>query len=538
MAQTHPVQDFFLTVGPPDDGLLAIALQQQQDLEAYPSWPERSKSKFLMALGENLFRLAFPTNDLLADFITTFASAVKANATLRLWLRADTPALATLPWEYLCLTETAVAWCQNEGIALPKHQPHTSLPEPATFLALHPHVSLVRQARAEPSAVRLDRLGRLRVLVAWANPNADSWGDIAGIELEVASIRAALERLPSTHVEVRVLDHATPATLRQALESWKPHVVHYAGHGAFPELDDPGDVSAPSLVLEGKHAPGKRRYAYLTDAELRGLCAKHGVQVVVLNACWGAKVSHTFTGLGRALSGEGEGEPVPVVVAHQLAITQSAAAGFSAPFYQNLAVARAIEEGVRTFRQDASRGPHGCGVPDWGIPVVFLGVRDSALFQGDRADAYPLNFGELIRQHVPIVGRHFLRDEVRRFQQDRPAGIFLLTAPPGTGKTAFLAQCCEGVREGAAAAGPRPGEPVHFFYRATAGVTDPDECVKVLHQGLLGRHGLLDENPTGDRVELRRRLDRLLKEVSARCARNGWKELLLIDALDEAGSRW
>ena len=41
------------------------------------------------------------------------------------------------------------------------------------------------------------------------------------------------------------------------LEEWKPHVLHYAGHGAFPDLDDPaGDLSAPSLVLEGKHAPG------------------------------------------------------------------------------------------------------------------------------------------------------------------------------------------------------------------------------------------------------------------------------------------
>jgi hypothetical protein len=319
------------------------------------------------------------------------------------------------------------------------------------------------------------------------------------------------------------------------LEQWKPHVLHYAGHGAFPDLDDPGDLSAPSLVLEGKHAPGKRRYAYLTDAELRSLCSRHGVQVVVLNACWGARVSHTFTGLARALSGDGEGSPVPVVVAHQMPITQSSAAGFSGPFYQNLAVARPVEEGVRTFRQDATRGPHGCGVPDWGIPVVFLGVRDSALFRSDRPDAYPLNFGELIRQHVPIVGRQFLRDEVARFQQERPSSIFLLTAPPGTGKTAFLAQCCAGEPAGRIEnPSCTPGEPVHFFYRATAGVTDPDECVKVLHQGLLGRHGILDENPTNDRVELRRRLSKLLREVSGRCARNGWKELLLIDALDEA----
>jgi hypothetical protein len=526
----------FVTVSKPDDELLALALQRQQELEAYTSWSEQSRSGFLMHLGENLFRLAFPTEATLGNFIATFAGVVKAkDALLRLWVQANDPSLTMLPWEYLCLTADAVACCQNEGLRLAKYQPHTGLPEPATFLALHPHVSLVRQARPAPPAAQLERLGRLRILVAWVNPAADPWLDIAGIELEAAAIRASLERLPATHVEVRVLGHATPAGLRQVLEAWKPHVLHYAGHGAFPDLDDPGDLSAPSLVLEGKHAPGKRRYSYLTDAELRSLCSRHGVQVVVLNACWGARVSHTFTGLARALSGDGEGSPVPVVVAHQMAIGQSAAAGFSGPFYQNLAVARPVEEGVRTFRQDAARGPHGCGVPDWGIPVVFLGVRDSALFRSDRVDAYPLNFGELIRQHVPIVGRHFLRADVARFQEERPSGIFLLTAPPGTGKTAFLAQCCEGDPVGRIGNPSYPaGEPVHFFYRATAGVTDPDECVKVLHQGLLGRHGILDENPTNDRVELRRRLSNLLKEVSARCARNGWKELLLIDALDEA----
>jgi len=27
------------------------------------------------------------------------------------------------------------------------------------------------------------------------------------------------------------------------LEEWKPHVVHFAGHGGFPDLDDPaGDL--------------------------------------------------------------------------------------------------------------------------------------------------------------------------------------------------------------------------------------------------------------------------------------------------------
>src|SRR5262249_19648258 len=215
MAQVQPVQDFFVTVSAQDDELLSLVLQQQRELEAFSGRWAPPTSRFRMRRGQTLFRLAFPTDDAVGDFITAFASAVKANTMLRLWLRADDPSLAMLPWEYLCLTEDAVDWCQRERISLAKYQPHTSLPDESTFLVLHPHVSLVRQARPQPPAARLERLGRLRVLVAWANPATDDWPDISGIELEVASIRSALDRLPPTHVEVRVLDHATPAALRQ-----------------------------------------------------------------------------------------------------------------------------------------------------------------------------------------------------------------------------------------------------------------------------------------------------------------------------------
>jgi hypothetical protein len=103
--------------------------------------------------------------------------------------------------------------------------------------------------------------------------------------------------------------------------------------------------------------------------------------------------------------------------------------------------------------------------------------------------------------------------------------VFLLTAPPGIGKTAFLAQLCED-----------DPSAVHFFYRAAAGMSDPDEWVKSVYQGLLGRHRIREENPTNDRIELRTRLKQwLLPEVSKSCASSGRRELILLDALDESG---
>jgi hypothetical protein len=525
MPVTDTVQDFFVTIPPPDAARLAAAEADQHRLENFPRWPDRSDARFLMRLGEDLFRLAFPTPDDVGDLAAELASAVRAGAILRLWIHAPDTRLVLLPWEYLCLTDEAVEECRAQGLAIDKYQPHTTLPHDHTFLALHPHVSLVRQAGPQPPAAELQRLGRLRVLVAWANPASATWPNISGVETEVAVLQSALGGLPDSHVEVRVLDHATPEKLEAVMAEWKPHVLHYAGHGAFPGLDDPGDLAAPSLVLEGRHTTKQRHHAYLTDAALRRLCGRCGVQVVVLNACWGAKATPTFTGLARALTAPGPDSPVPVVVAHQMPIPQTAAAGFAAPFYQNVVVACPIEEGVRTFRTDSVRdSPCGAGAPDWGVPVVYLGVRDSTLFKSERVDAYPLNFGELIRQHVPIVGRGFLRREVARFQEGRGRGIFLLTAPPGAGKTAFLAQLCQDDRD-----------LVHFFYRAAVGVTDPDDWVQSAYHGLLARHGIREQDPTRDRLELRRRLGPLLGKVSSRCGRAGRRELILLDALDESG---
>lgn len=524
----NPVHDYFVTLAPSDTGRLAAACRDREKLEDFPTWSPPTDARFLMRMGENLFHLAFPSKKEVQELVSAFATAVRRDAILRLWLYAGDPQVAMLPWEYLCLTEEAVDECRNQGVDLRKYQPHTSLPNEQTFLALNPHISLVRQASPQPPQEALERLGALRILIVWSNPASPQWPLITGLEVEVSSILNDLRGLPASHCEVRVLARATRAELARVMRQWRPHVLHYAGHGGFPGApDDPGDLVAPSLVLEGKHG-AQRHHDYLTAGELRQLCIECGVQVVVLNACWGGHTTPNFPGIAYSLTASGGPAgvaPVPVVVAMHLPIPQSAAVGLAAPFYQNVVVARAIEEGVRTFRRDSTHAhPYGCGAPDWGVPVVFLGVRQSALFRAERVDAYPLNFGELIQRHVPIVGRQFVREKLEDFARLRSSGIFLFTAPPGVGKTAFQAQWVT----------DHP-HTVHFFYRATVGVTDPDECVKSLYQELLAKLGIQEVNPTADPVELRRKFERLLEKVSNRCNRTGEKEVLIVDALDEAG---
>jgi len=128
------------------------------------------------------------------------------------------------------------------------------------------------------------------------------------------------------------------------------------------------------------------------------LCARHGVQVVSQRLL-GGEGQHTFTGLARALSCDGEGSRCPSSVATD-ADPAVRRAGFRGPFTRTWP--SPAPRGGRRLRQDAARGPHGCGVADWGIPVVFLRRRDSAC----SAWSFPTRTRSTRRadsQHVPYT---------------------------------------------------------------------------------------------------------------------------------------
>lgn len=523
-------RDLLVTITSPEPELLASAQALHAELEESSDRPNR---QLLMELGEVLFRIAFPLAEAVDDLAHRLAVAAQAPGTkpLRLWLHATQPDLGRLPWEYLCLTEGAVACCRRAGLDMSKHEPHTTNPTRQTFVALHPGVSLVRAAERQRRHARLERLGKLRVLIAWANPgpceDGSGWPHIEGLAREVEAIENALRGLKPGFVEWKVLARANRGSLQKEMSAWKPHVLHFAGHGAYPgAFDDLGDVEEPALVLELKKLTLKRRHDYLNAEELRAWCAAAETLVVVLNSCWGARSGPNFPGIAQALVAAEPGPGVPVVVAHQFPILQTCAVRFPLLFYENIADALGVEEAVDTFRQDlVCNSMHGHFDPGWGVPVVFLGVEDSHLFRTMQADPYPMNFRAILQQYADQVPRPFLRAKVDAFLQRPAGGIFHLVAAPGTGKTAFLARWVHD-----------DPKVVHFFYRATSGTTNPDECMNGVYDGLRARYGLVEEkNAGGQQSSPRRRLDNLLEHVSAECQRRGRKEVILIDALDEAG---
>ena len=89
----------------------------------------------------------------------------------------------------------------------------------------------------KPEERDLVRIGRLKVLCVWADPAAAGWSKVPGIEAETDSIRRALSKLRANHVEIKEVPNASVESLEEGIQSFKPHVFYFMGHGAFPSVD-------------------------------------------------------------------------------------------------------------------------------------------------------------------------------------------------------------------------------------------------------------------------------------------------------------
>jgi len=141
------------------------------------------------------------------------------------------------------------------------------------------------------------------------------------------------------------------------------------------------------------------------------------------------------------------------------------------------------------------------------------------------------SFGGLIDEHASIVGRRFVIDHVARFLRDYDRGLLVIEAEPGKGKTALMAHLVGEIY------GQVTPPPVHFFYRRTAGITDPDVCVKSLYRALLEAHNLTEaeESPhQTDAESMFLKLTNLLDNKIASRLTPGRAQLIFIDALDES----
>ncbi len=500
MPTLHSNLDHFITVIPSDPVKTASAFAHE--LARFRAF--NTDAGFLRELGLRLWALAFPTPESNAAFARALSGA-SARTPLRLWMRADSPTIAGLPWEFLHMTDQARSMCEKQELPIPY---------PETFLALNPNIHLLRQLGAELVETGSEPLGQVKVLIVWADPMRN----IAGVEEEAKAVLNLLERKLGAR-NVDILESATISRLQEKMQAFQPKIVHYIGHGDIPGAHN--ELQEAALVLEGEHTASRRVADYVLAARFASLCQETGVRVVVLNCCWSGYVDQNVEGLIRPLACPIAGSGVPVVVGMQCQLPQTTALLLAQCIYWQITCGNSFEFALQQFRSDHYYAhPDGDGL--WGIPVLYSSSPNTRVFKAKDAPKYVDQLSELSAHYneEEFVGRKHLRGEVDRFLKSNKSGYFILTAPAGLGKTAFLLKWEKDHKKRAC-----------FFYRY-GGHDQPIQCAQTIYAMLQEHHG--EDLPADFRLDPPNILDQAPEKLGALLGKLRESKVLILDGLDEA----
>ncbi len=251
---------------------------------------------------------------------------------VRLRIHASSPAIGRLPWELL-----------HNG---------------DDFLCLDRDTPVVRGVTVRPR--RFETETPLRVLVIGGIPS-----DAAPLRLEHE--QALIERNLSAAIErgdvvlQTLIGPNLERDLPSVLGSFRPHLLHVAGHGG---LD--------GLHVEGQNGAPRQLSANTLGRLLRNV---KSVQMVVLNGCDLAATSEEQQGVALTLARLG----IPAVVGMQYEISDVAALAFAEGFYEALGWGWPIQEAVTWAR---SRMVYYAPTPDvieWVTPALFVATNDVAV---------------------------------------------------------------------------------------------------------------------------------------------------------------
>ena len=286
-------------------------------------------------LGNMLAQMLFP--DRIWDmFYASLTKQIGRGEGLRIRLRIDPAELSRLPWEY----------CYRE---------------PFAYLALGRETPLVRYINQPLAVDSLAADAPLRLLVVIATPF-----DLAPLDVEAEKKRIA-EALQGQEEQIRVqfLEHATVARVQHALIEYRPHVLHFIGHGLV-------DQRIGKIALEDNS-----QKAHLVDADqLATLLQGRGIKIVVLNACKTAsygKDDRAMMGVAPALVRAN----IPAVIAMQFPIPDSVAILFTRQLYTSLAQGQALDTAITEMRIAAYA--EGNDKVNWGIPTLFMRANNGII---------------------------------------------------------------------------------------------------------------------------------------------------------------
>ncbi|MFL6262790.1 MAG: CHAT domain-containing protein [Thermoanaerobaculia bacterium] len=370
-----------------------LSTQEEEDLrwylEDFLQYPEepapaiaRRIEGLMSEVGTKLFAEVFQAND---DARDVWGRVRERLGETRIEIVTGVTEAATIPWELLREPTTA------SDLALSAH----------SFVRAQPNTALAPQLPAR-------KKGKIRILLVLCRPRAEE-------DVPFRSVASQLLRgLSEANREAYELDLLRPPTfeqlgkvLRQAhREGQLYHVVHFDGHGAYMEVEEPGAPGVglgrlTSIVLAGPRT-GQHGYLWFENPRLEDngelvdgtslgrLLAETGVSVLVLNACRSAHTEpapapgaeagadpHSEVRAFGSLAQEVMDAGVAGVVAMRYNLYVITAAQFVAELYSSLVRGAALGEAVTLARKNLSDNPlrevvfSPLPLQDWTVPVVY-----------------------------------------------------------------------------------------------------------------------------------------------------------------------
>lgn len=296
-------------------------------------------------LGELLYEILFPeTVDNIFRKLLLDTDPNETILHLELCLD-DVPYISALPWEFMRAPQTTRWTADNLGT--------------------HPNVVLSRRRPlwVPPSSVILDDF--LRILLIVSKPKDQKLGEVVYKEVEEALLKlVTLDSLPSK-LSLEVLDEATAKLISNKLENYRPHIIHFIGHGRLHQ-------KKAQLALVNDFGGTDWR----SDEQISELLQGYEPRIMFLQACESAKQSSVDALVGVA--SQIIQRRVPIVIAMQYQVPNFVAVTLVEEFYCRLAKLEPVDTSLQKSRfhlRNKFPGKH-----YFAIPVLFMGINDGQIF--------------------------------------------------------------------------------------------------------------------------------------------------------------
>ncbi len=392
------------------------------------------RSKDLEVLGAHLYE-GLINGDIRAFLKSELDAARKENQRLRLQLNFDDSQkkLIAYPWEYLYDSETKEFLATQADLVLSR------------FMSLN---------KNRPTLVPKE--DELRILVVVSKP-ADL-GTVAYKEV-LQAVEALVKEVGTIEgkVQIDLLKQPTMTTLPDELKKFKPHILHFIGHGRYDKDENKGEIALidPKSKIEGADWCGYK--------ELVRCFNEAGVtpRLVFLEMCQGAETEgdesglNAFTGIAPNLIQAN----IPAVVAMKYEIPNDDATQFSKAFYQQLSNHETLGTAVQSGRLEMGKY-YKWANRLFGTPVLYMHSFDGRLTlsqestsdEGQQSAATESGSGAPAGAEPP-GGGGAIRGAWRRLLRIRRGGGGWRRYPGATGRRG----CCVGVQPGADVRAPRAG---------------------------------------------------------------------------------